>query len=107
MTRKRGKIACLARCRASSMLQEIHTGNMAIQFRVGTRCVLAYQPLRTCHHLAAHTHGLAQEHTLWDKTHVVAGEIVRNGPDSTCTAVAILENRHHPDKKTGQGWVHC
>ena len=33
-------------------------------------------------------------------------EIVHTAPDSTCTAVVVMGNRHHRDKKSEQGWVH-
>ena len=33
-------------------------------------------------------------------------EIVHTAPDSTCTAVVVMEKRHHRDKKSEQGWVH-
>ena len=33
-------------------------------------------------------------------------EIVRTALGSTCTAVAMLGNRCHPDKKSEQSWVH-
>ena len=33
-------------------------------------------------------------------------EIVHTALDSTCTAVVVMEKRHHRDKKSGQGWVH-
>ena len=39
-------------------------------------------------------------------THVAAGEIVRIDPGSTYSVVAMLGNKHHPDKKSEQGWVH-
>ena len=33
-------------------------------------------------------------------------EIVRTALGSTCTAVEMLGNRHHPGKKSEGGWVH-
>lgn len=80
--------------------------NTALQYPADSHCASFYQPLRTRLPLAAHTHELTQDHRMWDKTHVAAGEIVRTALGSICTAVAMSENRHRPGKKSEQGWVH-
>ena len=53
----------------------------------------------------AHTHDLTHDHKLWDRSRVEAGETVRTAPGNTCTAVAMLENRYHPDKTSERDWV--
>lgn len=47
------------------------------------------------------THG----HKLWDKTHVVAGVIVRTALDNTCTAAAMMDDRQYLGKECGRDWV--
>ena len=49
---------------------------------------------------------LARGHKLWDKTHVAAGLVVRIVLGNTCTAAAMMGDRHYPGKKCEWGWVH-
>ena len=57
-------MACRAGHWASSMLQEIHTRNMALQYRVDSHYGLIYQPLQKRLPLAVRMLGLVQDHKL-------------------------------------------
>ena len=79
---------------------------MALQCQVNSHYALLYQTSWTCLFLAARIYDLARGHKLWDTTLVAAGVIVRTVLGNTCTAAAMMEDRHYPGKKCERGWVH-